>query len=105
MLNHWLLIGLLSLSTYLSRIIGVEVMAGREISPTLRLYFSYVPVAIIAALVIKQIIIPADRQLTFSFPILIGCLSAAVMMKCSKVFLPSVVVGVAAGWLVRYFLE
>lgn len=39
MLNNWILIGLLSVSTYISRIIGVEIMAGRKMSSTLRLYF------------------------------------------------------------------
>lgn len=30
MLNYWILIGLLAASTYISRIIGIEIMAGRE---------------------------------------------------------------------------
>jgi len=36
MLNHWLLIGFLSVSTYLSRMIGVEIMAKRKMSSTVR---------------------------------------------------------------------
>lgn len=82
--------------------IGVEVMAGRQMSPALRLYFSYVPIGIMTALVIKQIFLPADGQLTFSLPVFIGCL-AAIIVKISKMFLPSVVIGVIIGWSVRYF--
>lgn len=104
MLNHWLLIGLLSASTYISRIIGVEVMAGREMSPDLRLYFNYVPVGIISALIIKQILVPVDGQLVISLPVLIGCLSTAITIKIIKAFLPSVVIGAIIGLLARYFL-
>ena len=104
MLNHWLLIGLLSVSTYLSRILGVEMMAGREMSPSLRLYFNYVPVAIIAALIIKQILVPVDGQLVISLPVLIGCLSTAMAIKIVKMFLPSIIIGGMAGLFVRYLL-
>lgn len=105
MIDHWILIALLSVSTYISRIIGVEIMAGREMSPGLRLYFNYVPVAIISALIIKQILVPADGQVVISLPVLIGCLSTAIVIKKFKSFLPSVVIGVIIGLLVRYFLS
>ncbi len=103
MLNHWILIGLLSVSTYISRIIGVEIMAGREMSPTLRLYFNYVPVGVISALIIKQILVPVDGGLVISLPILIACLSTAIVVKKIKKFLPSVVFGAIIGVLTRYF--
>lgn len=103
MFYNWLLIGLLSVSTYISRIIGVEIMAGQKMSSTLQLYFQYVPVGIISALIIKQIFIPTDGQLDISFSVLIGCLSTAISMKIIKMFLPSVVMGVIVGLLVRYF--
>ncbi|WP_273484930.1 AzlD domain-containing protein [Desulforamulus ruminis] len=104
MLNHWLLIGLLSVSTYLSRILGVEIMAGREMSPSLRLYFNYVPVAIITALIIKQILVPVNGQLVISLPVLIGCLSTAMAIKIVKMFLPSIIIGGMAGLFARYLL-
>jgi branched-subunit amino acid transport protein len=103
MLNHWILIGLLSVSTYISRIIGVEIMAGREMSPTLRLYFNYVPVGVISALIIKQILVPIDGGLVISLPILIACLSTAIAVKKIKKFLPSVVFGAIIGVLTRCF--
>ncbi len=104
MLDHWILIGLLSVTTYISRIIGVEIMAGREMSPALRLYFNCVPAAIISALLIKQILVPADGQLVISVPVLIGCISSAIIIKVTKSFLPAVVIGVMAGLFARYFL-
>ncbi|TCP28841.1 branched-subunit amino acid transport protein [Scopulibacillus darangshiensis] len=103
MFNQWLLIGLLSISTYISRIIGVEVMAEREMSTALRLYFNYVPVAIISALIIKQILVPTGGHLIISLPVLIGCLSTAISIKLIKMFLPAVVIGAIIGLLVRNF--
>ncbi len=102
MFNHWILIGLLAVSTYVTRIIGVVVMSGREMSPALRLYFNYVPVGIISALIVKQILIPVEGQLVLSFPILIGCLFTAIAMKFMRLFLPAVVLGVIIGLLTRY---
>lgn len=104
MLTNWILIGLLSVATYLSRIIGVEIMAGREMSAALRVYFHYVPVGIITALIIKQIIVPADGQLDISFPVLIGCLFTAIASKMINMFLPSVAIGVIIGLVARYVL-
>ncbi len=102
MLNHWILIGLLSIVTYISRIVGLELMAERELSPTMRLYFTYVPVAVISALIIKEILVPVNGQLIISIPILIGCISTAIVAKKIKMFLPSVVFGAIIGLLVRY---
>ncbi|ASN05445.1 AzlD domain-containing protein [Virgibacillus necropolis] len=104
MINNWILIGLLSVSTYLSRVIGVEFMSGREMNPTLRMYFNYVPIAIISALIVNQILTPADGEIVISFPILIGCLATAITIKIINMFLPSVVIGIAIGILTRYFL-
>lgn len=105
MLEHWILIGLLAVSTYISRIIGIEIMAGREMSATLRLYFNYVPVGIISALIIKQILVPTDGQLAISFPVLIGCLATAITIRIVKIFLPSVMTGAIIGWLTRYLIS
>ncbi|RST72782.1 AzlD domain-containing protein [Siminovitchia acidinfaciens] len=102
MLNHWILIGLLAVSTFLSRIIGLEFMTGRELSPTLRLYFNYVPVAIMTALIINQILTSTEGQFSISIPVLVGCLAGAIAMKLFKSFLPTVVIGIVAGLLVRY---
>lgn len=79
-------------------------MAGRETNATLRLYFNYVPVGIITALIIKQVLVSTSGQLSISFPVLIGCLSTAIIIRIVKMFLPSVVVGVIMGLLVRYYL-
>ena len=102
MFNNWILVGILSLSTYISRIVGVEVMAGKELGPTLKKYFNYVPVAIISALIVNQILVPANGHLTISLTVLLGCLFTAFAIKMTKRFLPSVFIGISIGLLVRY---
>ncbi len=102
--NNWLFIILLFLSTYLSRFIGLETMSRRKMNPTLRLYFSYVPVAIISALLVTQVLTTSHGQTVISFPVLIGCLATAIIIKFLKMFLPSVMLGVVIGLLARHFL-
>lgn len=104
MISHWILIGLLSISTYISRILGLEIMAKREMSPALRLYFNYVPVAIISALIVKQILVPTSGQIVISIPVLIGCFFTAIIIKKTNLFLPSILCGGAIGLLTRYLL-
>ncbi len=101
--NYWILIGLLAVSTFLSRMIGLELMAGKEMNPTLRLYFSYVPIAIMTALIINQMLTTTNGYPSVSLPVLLGCLAAAVTIKLSKMFLPSVIIGIVSGLLIRYF--
>lgn len=57
MLDPWLLIGSLAVLTYISRIIGLRLMAGREMNAALRSYFGYVPVGIIAALIDRKSVV------------------------------------------------
>ncbi len=110
MVDKWILIGLVAVGTYLTRIAGVEFVAERKLSPTLRLYFNYLPVGVISALVVKQILNPAGGiggvvgPLNISVPVLVGCTVTAVTIKKTESFLPSVVLGALAGLLARYFL-
>ncbi|MCJ8010091.1 AzlD domain-containing protein [Lederbergia wuyishanensis] len=101
-MHSWLLIGLLAVSTFLSRIVGVSVMAGNEMNPTLRLYFSYVPIAIMTALIVKQIFMTTNEEIVISLPVLAACLATAITIKLTKLFLPSVVIGVMIGLVVRF---
>lgn len=102
MLNQWFLIGALALVTYLSRLIGLEFMSRWKMNATLRLYFTYVPIAIISALLVKQIVLPLHGGLILSVPVLLSCLGTAAMIVLTKRFLPSVVIGVFIGLLSRF---
>lgn len=102
-MSFWLLVILLAVTTYLTRAIGAEIMIGREMSSTMRLYFNYVPIGIITAIIIKQVIASVEGELVISIPVLIGCLTTAFAIKKTRMFLLSIVVGVVVGLAVRYF--
>ncbi|MCL1631662.1 AzlD domain-containing protein [Sporolactobacillus sp. CPB3-1] len=105
MINQLLFIGVLAAVTYASRLLGLTVMAGRNLSPAVRLYFNYVPAAIMVALIIKQIFVPSGGgHLVVSLPVLAACLAGAAAIKLIKKFLPSIVIGIATGLLVRFLL-
>jgi len=110
MQSNWILIGLIAITTYLTRIIGVELMAERKINARFSQYFNYVPVAIITALVVKQIVVTGgeiggvNNRLSISYPVLIGCLVTAITIKKTESFLPSVALGAIIGLLARFYL-
>lgn len=105
MAEPWILIMALCIMTFLSRFIGVEMMAGRVLNPTLRLYFNFVPIAIMVALIVDQIFTTDHGSSSISLPILGGSIAAALMIKVTRSFLPTVVVGVLIGLGIRYLLH
>ncbi|WP_054707715.1 AzlD domain-containing protein [Bacillus sp. JCM 19041] len=98
---NWMLIAALAIGTYASRVIGVEVMANKEMGTSAKAYFSFVPLGIISALVVKQLIVQGDSGLTISWPMVFACLVTAVAIKLNKSFLLAVISGMAAGIVVR----
>lgn len=102
-MNDWILVGCLAVCTYLSRLAGVEFMAGRNLNPKLRLYFGYVPVAILSALLVDQILTPSGGRTVVSVPVLAACLATFAARKFVKSFLPCILIGIAVGLLVRIF--
>ena len=79
-------------------------MAGRKMNPTLRLYFNYVPVAIMSALIINQALTISNGHIGISLSALVACVVTAITIKILKKFLPSVGIGIISGLLARYFL-
>lgn len=103
-MNNWILIIVLALMTYSSRVMGLELMSGRNIRPSFRLYLNYVPIAIISALVIKEIFTVENGRLTFSPVVFFACLLAALIMKKSSNLLLSILSGILFGVGLRFFL-
>ncbi|WP_052398585.1 AzlD domain-containing protein [Geomicrobium sp. JCM 19039] len=54
MIQQWLLIIGLAISTYISRLIGLEAMTRIKASPLVELYFRYIPASMITALIVVQ---------------------------------------------------
>ncbi|MDN4619071.1 AzlD domain-containing protein [Paenibacillus sp. PsM32] len=105
MSEQWILILVLCIVTFLSRLIGVEMMAGRILHPTLRLYFNYVPIAMMVALIVDQIVITDQGSTSISLPIIGGAVAATLMIKVTRSFLPTVIIGVLVGLGIRYLLS
>jgi len=105
MAEPWILIIVLCIVTFLSRLIGVEMMSGRVLNPTLRLYFNFVPIAIMVALIVDQIFITNHGSSYISLPILGGAIAAVLMIKVTRSFLPTVVIGILVGLAIRYWLH
>lgn len=98
---NWVLIAALAIGTYASRVIGVEIMANKEMGNTAKVYFSFVPLGIITALVVKQVTVQVDSGLTISWPMVFACLVTGVAIKLNKSFLFAVISGFAAGMMIR----
>lgn len=105
MAEPWVLIIVLCIVTFLSRLMGVEIMAGRVLNPTLRLYFNFVPIAIMVALIVDQIFTTNHGSSSISLPILGGSIAAALMIKVTRSFLLTVVIGILVGLGIRYWLH
>ncbi|WDF50730.1 AzlD domain-containing protein [Paenibacillus sp. KACC 21273] len=105
MSEQWILILVLCIVTFLSRLIGVEMMAGRILHPTLRLYFNYVPIAMMVALIVDQIITTDQGSTSISLPIIAGAIATTLMIKVTRSFLPTVIIGVLVGLGIRYLLS
>lgn len=80
-------------------------MAGRILHPTLRLYFNYVPIAMMVALIVDQIVRTDQGSTSISLPIVGGSIAATLMIKVTRSFLPTVIIGVLVGLGIRYLLS
>lgn len=102
MTEQWLLIVLLALVVFAIRIIGLEWLGKMEFPPMLKDFFYYVPIGIIAALLVKQVLVSGESTaLTVSIPVLTTCLVTGVSFYLSNRFLLSVFLGVLLGLAVR----
>lgn len=104
MLDIWFLIIFLAIITYTTRIIGIIFMGNRKMNPTIELYFSYVPAGIIASLIVSQLFVK-DSNIPISIPVLAGGFMTIILIKTTKSFLLSIVIGIIVGTLTRYFLN
>ncbi|WP_052364003.1 AzlD domain-containing protein [Geomicrobium sp. JCM 19037] len=71
MIQQWLLIIGLAISTYISRLIGLEAMARIKASPLVELYFRYIPASMITALIVVQMMSQKMDTRIFRFPSLL----------------------------------
>lgn len=105
MTNIVILILILFALTYSSRLLGLELFSAVTLSPLTKRYFNYVPVAIMVALLMKQLIHYDGKTSSLSLPVLVGGLVCTVVMKFKENFLLAMLLGMAAGLLIRYLIQ
>lgn len=103
MIQQWLLIIGLAISTYISRLIGLEAMTRIKASPLVELYFRYIPASMITALIVVQMMSPENGHTYISIPVLIASIVGMLTMLRSKSLLLSLITGILSGMGVRYF--
>jgi len=99
--NNILLIFGLTVITYTSRLFGVEFMKERELSPQVQRYFSYMPIAILVTLLVKQIMVFDGSGVSISPVTIISCGIAGIAIKITKSFLLSLILAIVGGVIVR----
>ncbi|MED4129676.1 MULTISPECIES: AzlD domain-containing protein [Shouchella] len=104
MLDQWLLIALISLLVFSIRYIGLEWLGRVSFSPFAKLYFHYVPIAILTTLLAQQVLNPQSTAM-LSVPTLLVCLSTGIVYFLTKHFLLSVILGVVCGIVFRTLLS
>ncbi|WP_066371947.1 AzlD domain-containing protein [Neobacillus fumarioli] len=105
MWNNWLLIIILAILTYISRIAGIEALIGRQVNSRVQMYLNYVPAGAISALVASQLFYIKNGKISLSFPVIVAGIIVAICMKIFKSFLLSVIIGVIAGSLITHFIR
>lgn len=102
--NVMLLILMLFILTYGSRLIGLVIFTSVTLSPNTKRYFSYIPVSIMVALLMQQLVVYDGKAFSFSLPVLVGGFICASFMKLKENFMLAMVLGMASGLLVRYLI-
>ena len=99
-----LLIITLAIITYLSRLIGLEVMTKIHVTPAIKTYLQFVPISIITALVVIQIMTPEGGLTYVSIPITIAAISSGVTMFFSKSLPFALIIGMVCGIVTRLLI-
>lgn len=100
MFDQWLLIVLMGALVFSIRYIGLEWLGRVTLSPFAKLYFQYVPIAILTTFLAQQVLNPSSTAI-LSVPTLLVCLSTGIVYFFTNHFLLSVIIGVICGIVFR----
>lgn len=102
-MTSWLVILGMALVTYATRVIMMVALRG-HLSPVLRRWLGYVPVAVFTALIVPPLLLQAqgDAQvLALGPPLLAGIVAALVAWRVGNLLL-TIGSGMATFWLLRW---
>ena len=105
-LTIWLLIFAVGAITYTARLSFIALFARRDMPPLLAEALKHVPVAMLTAIVVPAVVFMPAGVLRFdlSNPKLIAAFVAGAIAWWTRSAVTTIVVGMVALWLVRYFV-
>jgi branched-subunit amino acid transport protein len=95
-MDRWLLIAVIAVLTYLTRVSGF-LIGQRPIPPTLDRFLGFVPVAVFAALIVPNVAPTGDHMLARVVAVV---LAAAVAVRVRQLW-ASIGAGMAIFWILR----
>jgi len=100
-LKLWIVVAVVGLLNYLSRLSFIAIFARREVPALLARAFRYVPAAMLTALVLPMVVVmPADAQ--DSVPRVVAALAAGVVAFVTRSTLATLAVGMVSLWVLQF---
>lgn len=91
--------------TYLTRVLFIVGMKGDKLPPFVIRWLSYVPVAVLAAIICPMIAAPEKRlDLTYGNPYLLAGIAATAIAIATKNLIITVIGGMGVILLLKYFM-
>ncbi len=102
-MNLWLTILAMGAVTFAIRLVPILALERAPIPPRLRQALAYVPVAVLSAIVLPELLL-RDRQLDVSLgnPRLLAGMLAIVVAWRTRQVLPTIAAGMGALWLLQW---
>lgn len=102
-MNLWLVVIVAGVLTFLIRLSFISLLANWELSPVFQRALGYVPPAVMTAIVFPELLI-RDGLLAASLDnhrLIAGVVAILVAWRFKKI-MPTIVIGMAALWLLQY---
>jgi len=103
-MNLWLVVIAAGLLTFLIRLSFISLLANREIPPIAQRALSFVPPAVMTAIVFPELLL-RDGHLAANLDnhrLIAGAIAILVAWRFKKI-MPTIVAGMAALWLLQYY--
>ena len=102
----WLVLIAMGLVTYALRVSLIGVLHRLELPPLVIRALRYVPPAVLSAIILPNVLMPADHlELTLRNPRILAALLAALVAWRTRSVVLTVVLGLAALWLMQALLR
>ncbi|MGE8355994.1 MAG: AzlD domain-containing protein [Microvirgula sp.] len=105
-MNMLLLFAALGAITFLLRLSFIGLLGQRRIPPALQIALRFVPLAILTAITVPEIVMQDGRLITsLAEPKLIAGVVAVLVAARTRKILPTLAAGMATLWLARWVLQ